>query len=152
MAYIPKTKEFMDKKLFTLDPDMDVYNAIDVLIARGINSAAVVDKKGNLVGILSEKDCLLTLIGEVYDNLPGSTVAAYMTKNVETISPETDVFIAADTFLKNNFRRLLVVDNDRLIGQITRKDLLRAILKLKGRKVYNPIRGDYESGSNIGLL
>ncbi|BBM82931.1 CBS domain-containing protein [Candidatus Uabimicrobium amorphum] len=152
MAYIPKTKEFMEKKLFTLDPDMDVYNAIDVLITRGINSAAVVDKRGNLVGILSEKDCLLTLIGEVYDNLPGRTVSAYMTRDVKTISPETDIFVAADTFLKNSFRRLLVVDHDRLVGQITRKDLLRAIMKLKGRKVYNPISGDYEQESNIGLL
>ena len=44
------------------------------------------------------------------------------------------------------------MDNDRLIGQITRKDLLRAILKLKGRKVYNPISGGYEQESNIGLL
>ncbi|WP_372368963.1 CBS domain-containing protein [Candidatus Uabimicrobium sp. HlEnr_7] len=152
MNYIPKTKEFMDKKIFTLDPDMDVYNAIDVLIARGVNSAAVIDKKGTLVGILSEKDCLLTLIGEVYDNLPGSTVKAYMTENVKTISPETDIFVAADIFLKNSFRRLLVVDQEQLVGQITRKDLLRAISKLKSRKVYNPIRGGYEEEGGIHLL
>ena len=152
MAYIAKTKEFMDRKLFTLDPDMDVYNAIDILISRGINSAAVVDKSGNLVGILSEKDCLLTLIGEVYDNLPGSTVSAYMTRSVKTITPDTDIFVTADIFLKNNFRRLLVVENGRLVGQITRKDLLRAIMKMKGRKIYNPIRGSYEDGNEIGFL
>lgn len=152
MPYIAKVKEFMNRNLFTLDPETDVYDAIDTLITKNINSAAVINNQGKLVGILSEKDCLLTLIAEVYDNLPGTTVEAYMTKNVVTVTPEQDIFTVADMFLKNHFRRVLVVEDGNLIGQITRKDLLRAILNLKGRKVYNAITGSYQKESDIGFL
>jgi CBS domain-containing protein len=127
----PHVSDFMDKSFITLSPDMDVYKAIQILLDGKITGAAVVDEKERLVGILSEKDCLRTLVHGAYSSLPGGKVSDYMTKNVVTIHPDLDIFTVADTFLKRAFRRLLVVKEGKLVGQITRRDLLRAIQKIK---------------------
>jgi len=131
MDVTPSVRDFMDKKFITLKPDTNVYEAMEILLDKKITGAAVVDNRHKLVGILSEKDCLRTLVHGVYSNLPGSKVSDYMTKEVVTIHPDLDIFSAADLFMKKTFRRLLVIEDDQLVGQITRRDLLRAIPKIK---------------------
>ncbi len=131
MHVTPHVSDYMDKSFVTLTPDMDVYNAIDIMINKKITGAAVLDGKGNLVGVLSEKDCLRTLVHVSYSGLPTGKVSDFMTTKVVTISPDLDIFTVADKFLKINHRRLLVVKNEKLVGQITRRDLLRAIQKIK---------------------
>lgn len=131
---MPNVREFMDKSFITLTPDMDVYKAIDIMLKEGITGAAVVDNKERLVGVLSEKDCLRTLVHGAYSDLPGGKVSEFMSKDPETVHPDLDVFSVADKFLHRNYRRLLVIDEEKqLIGQITRRDLLRAIKKLRNK-------------------
>ena len=131
---MPRAKDFMDKSFITLTPDMDVYQAIDIMLKGGITGAAVVDKKDHLVGVLSEKDCLRTLVHDAYSLLPSGKVADFMTEKPVTIYADLDIFTVADKFLHATFRRLLVVDEDnRLIGQITRRDILRAIQKMHAK-------------------
>ena len=127
----PHVSDYMDKSFITLKPDMDVYKAIQILLDGKITGAGVVDDREYLVGILSEKDCLRTLVHGAYSNLPSGKVSDYMTKNPVTIHPDLDVFTVADIFLNSTFRRLLVVKEGKLVGQITRRDLLRAIQKIK---------------------
>ena len=128
---MPRARDFMDKSFITLTPDMDVYRAIDVMLKGGITGAAVVDAKDQLVGVLSEKDCLRTLVHDAYSLLPSGKVSDFMTEKPETIYADLDIFTLADKFLNRYYRRLFVLDEDnRLIGQITRRDLLRAIQKL----------------------
>ena len=62
MENIFTVNEYMKKKLITLQPDMNIFTAIDLLIQNHISGAPVVDKKGNLIGILSERDCLDLMI------------------------------------------------------------------------------------------
>lgn len=132
MAKIPQISEFMDKTFVTLDKDMDVYKAIDVLLDRGLTSAVVVDPYDRILGILSEKDCLTVLTKSVYHVLPSAKVSDIMTTKVITTSASTDVFKVADIFLKHFFRRLVIADEDnKMIGQITRRDLLRVIRQWK---------------------
>jgi CBS domain-containing protein len=129
---LPRVRDFMDKSFITLTPDMDVYRAIDIMLKGGITGAAVVDAKEHLVGVLSEKDCLRTLVHDAYSLLPSGKVSDFMTEKPVTIYADLDIFTVADKFLHSTFRRLLVVDEDnRLIGQITRRDLLRAIQKIR---------------------
>ena len=128
---MPRVRDFMDKSFITLTPEMDVYRAIDIMLKGGITGAAVVDAKEHLVGVLSEKDCLRTLVHDAYSLLPSGKVSDYMTERPVTIYADLDIFTVADKFIHSTFRRLLVVDEDnRLIGQITRRDLLRAIQKM----------------------
>lgn len=132
MSTIHKVEEFMDKKFVTLHADWDVYKAIDIFLDKAITSAVVVDGNDRVVGILSEKDCLKLLTKGSYYQLPGGKVADFMTRDVFCSPPYTDIFKVADIFMTHNFRRLIITDEDnRVIGQITRRDMLRIIKQLK---------------------
>lgn len=132
MSKVPLISEVMDKTFVTIKQDMDVYKAIDILLDKKITSAVVVDDFDHIVGILSEKDCLNLLTKGAYHGLPSAKVEDFMTKKVITSSASIDVFEAASIFLKHFFRRLVIADEDyKMIGQITRRDLLKVIRQLK---------------------
>ncbi len=132
MKKLPIVDDFMDKTFVTLSPDMDVFNAIDTLIDSKVTSAVVVDEQNHIIGILSEKDCMTLLTKGAYHTLPSGKVSDFMTPKVVTIPANTDVFSAADMFLHHFFRRLVVADEENhMIGQITRRDLLRVIKQWK---------------------
>lgn len=126
MDRIPRAKDFMITDVVTLDPDTDVYEAIHKLLERKISGTPIV-KDGKIVGVLSEKDCLRILANGTFHELPGGPVSNYMSTPVHTIHPDADIFAVADIFLKNNFRRVPVVREHKLVGQISRRDVLRAI-------------------------
>jgi len=132
MPKAPLISDVMDKTFVTLKEDMDVYKAIDILLNKSITSAVVVDDFDRIVGILSEKDCLNLLTRGAYHGLPSARVSDFMTKKVVTSKASIDIFEAANIFMKHFFRRLVIADEDnKMIGQITRRDLLKIIRKLK---------------------
>jgi len=94
----------------------------------------VVNEKNELVGIISEGDCLKQLSESRYYNMPleHDNVEKRMVKDVETIDGNMDVFDAANKFLQSKRRRFPIVENGKLIGQISQKDILKAALNLKG--------------------
>ena len=123
----PIVKNYMTTRLITLSKDMDVYFAIGLLLKNRISGAPVTDNNNNLVGILSEKDCLrIFATGSFYD-MPGGPVSKFMTDVVSKVMPNSDLFSVADMFLKHNFRRMPVVEGKKLVGQISRSDVLKAI-------------------------
>lgn len=116
------------KDLITFTPDQDINEVIDIIINKKISGAPVLDESGKLVGIISEKDCLRIIVDQAYHNLPLSApkVSDYMTRQVKTLSLSSDVVEAASAFLNTPVRRLPVVNDGALIGQISRRDILRA--------------------------
>ena len=117
----------MTTDLWTLSPEVDVYEAVDFLVKHGISGAPVVDDQGKLVGVLTEKDCL-TLLAKGANNLPPSgRVEDFMTREVHTIPPRMDIHFAAGVFLAKPYRRFPVVEGERLVGIISRRDVLKAI-------------------------
>jgi len=126
-----KAEDCMVRDLVTVQPETDSYAAIGLLLKHRISGMPVVDKAGNLVGILSERDCLKTLLGAQYHNLPTALVKDLMSTEVQTISPDTDILKIAELFLHERFRRLPVVDKGRLVGQVSRRDVLRAIHRVR---------------------
>lgn len=123
----PVVKDYMTTKLINIEHNQPVYDAIKTLLSNRISGAPVVDESGKLVGVLSEKDCLRIFANGSFHNLPASNVVDYMSKIVTTVSPDTDVFTAADIFLKHTFRRLPVMENNNLVGIISRRDILKAV-------------------------
>ena len=115
-------------KLITFTPDQSINEIIDIIIEKRISGAPVLDANRKLVGIISERDCLRLIVDQAYHNLPHNApkVSDYMTRQVKTLSPESDVVAAATEFLSTPIRRLPVVENGVLIGQISRIDILRA--------------------------
>lgn len=117
----------MDTRVHKVRPETEILEAVRSLLRHGVTGAPVVNEAGDLVGILTEKDCLKLLTMGVEANVPRGRVADFMTTEVITISPEMDIYFTAGLFLKHTFRRLPVVENGKLVGAITRFDILRVI-------------------------
>lgn len=120
-------RDYMTAKLLTFNPFMEVMAALRELVKHGHSGAPVVDEQGKLVGMLSEKDCLKVAIMTTYEGVSPGLVQDYMTANVATITPDTSILEVASRFVDATYKRLPVVENGRLIGQISRSDVLRAI-------------------------
>ena len=129
MDRLPKVRDHMDLHVPTLRMETDILDAISFLLKHKVTGAPVVDESGQLVGIVTEKDCLKLVAVGVEANLPRGPVATFMTPNPMTITPDMDVYYVAGLFLKGHFRRFPVVENGRLVGAITRYDILRVIQK-----------------------
>jgi CBS domain-containing protein len=124
-------REVMATGLLTLNPEQPIFQAISLLLKNHVSGAPVVDDGRRLVGVLSEKDCLRIFANEAFfSENAGGRVADYMSTSVLSIDPDDDVFKAADIFLKNSFRRLPVVDEGNLVGQVSRRDILLASLRM----------------------
>jgi CBS domain-containing protein len=126
MQPVATVREHMDTHVPSVRPEMTILEATRFLVKHRVTGAPVIDGAGKLVGILTERDCLkiLTAGGE---NESRSPVAQFMSNDVATIPPDVDVAYAAGVFLRNTFRRLIVVEGGRVVGAITRFDILRYI-------------------------
>lgn len=124
--------DYMTKNLITFTPEQSILQIMELFIEHGISGGPVVDTSGNLVGIISEADCMKEISDSRYFNMPilDKSVASFMTSSVQTISHDATIFEAASMFHSNSRRRLPVLQNDKLVGQISRKDVVIAALKL----------------------
>ncbi|MGH8636527.1 MAG: CBS domain-containing protein [Burkholderiales bacterium] len=127
MTKLPVVRDHMDRHVATLRPETSILDAVGFLLEKKVTGAPVVDKAGRLVGIVTEKDCLRLVAAGIGGDLPRGTVADIMTQNPETIPPDMDVYYVAGLFLVRPFRRFPVVEDGRLVGAITRFDILRVI-------------------------
>jgi CBS domain-containing protein len=121
-------RDCMVKKLVTLRPELDVMDAIALLLRNRISGAPVVDADGNYLGVFSEKCSLHVLMDAAYEQLPSNEVRMFMDTEAQTIEPDTHLLSIAQLFLLTPFRRLPVLENGRLLGQVSRRDVLRAAL------------------------
>ena len=128
-----KVSDFMTKKLVTFKPDQKIEDVIQILIKFKISGGPVVNEKHELIGIISEGDCLKQISESRYYNMPMEqhVVESRMAKNVETIDGNMNVFDAANKFLESKIRRFPIVENGKLVGQISQKDILKAAIELK---------------------
>ncbi len=128
-------RDYMTRDLITFKPDQSVEDVIDLLIKHRISGGPVVDEDGKLVGIISEGDCIKHISESRYFNMPmeDSTVASRMIRDVETIDGNMDIFDAANKFLTVRRRRFPILENGRLVGQISQKDILKATTELKSQ-------------------
>jgi CBS domain-containing protein len=127
MLKIVKVREYMSADLVCLTPETDLAKAIDTLVRHKISGAPVVDSDRRLVGMLSEGDCLRGLFADCYYEERGRTVASAMSQVTDVVDVEADIIKAAEIFIAKGRRRLPVMDGDRLVGQISRRDVLRAV-------------------------
>src|SRR4051812_32802706 len=124
---LPLVRDFMDKVVPTLSPETGILEAVDFLLSKHVTGAPVLDAEGNGIGILSEKDCLRLLSTGMEADKPRGTVRDFMTKEVASVPSHMNVYFLAGMFLQANYRRLPVIDQGKLVGAITRFDVLRVI-------------------------
>lgn len=124
--------DYMTKKLVTFSPGQSILEVMEAFAKYKISGGPVMDNNGFLVGIISEADCMKQISESRYFNQPilDKSVERFMTKNVETIPHDMSIFDAAGVFDRHNRRRLPVMKDGILVGQISRKDIVIAALKL----------------------
>jgi predicted transcriptional regulator len=123
-------REFMTKKLVTLRPEMDVMEAVSLLLKNRISGAPVVDADGNYLGVFSEKCSLHVLMDAAYEQLPSNQVRVFMDTEAQTIEPDTHLLSIAQVFLLTPYRRLPVLEEGKIVGQVSRRDVLKAALDM----------------------
>lgn len=127
--------DYMTTKLITFQPHQSIHEVIIALTKYKISGGPVVNEKNELVGIISETDCIKHISDSKYYNMPmdsANTVEKNMVSDVETIDKNMNIFDAASKFIASKRRRFPIVENGKLIGQISQKDILKAALKMKG--------------------
>ena len=127
--------DIMSHKLVLFTPDESIHDVMKKFIKIRVSGGPVVNSSGKLVGIISEADCMKEISDSRYFNMPilDKTVKHFMTNNVQTIDASTTVFDAASLFFKTKKRRFPVINKDRLVGQLSRKDIVIAALNMKSQ-------------------
>lgn len=127
--------DYMTTKLITFKAEDSLNYVIEQLIAYKISGGPVVNDKNELIGIISETDCIKHISESKYYNMPSdtnNTVGKYMVTDVDTIDKNMNIFDAAFKFISSHRRRFPVIENGKLIGQLSQKDVLKATISVKG--------------------
>jgi len=125
-----RVKDFMSVKLVTFNVDMEVMEAVRIMIKHGISGGPVVDENSKLLGMITEKDCLKIALNAGYYNEWGGSIREFMSHNVESVDDNMTLVDLAEKFLHGPYRRFPVVNKGRLVGQVSRHDVLKALLSL----------------------
>jgi len=120
-------KDIMSTKLITVLPDDPIMKVVDLLSKHRISGMPVIDQEGHLAGVISEKDTFKLILQGKFTQALAGKVSDYMSTEVETVSPEDDVFKIANLFYSHSYRRLPVIKDGKVAGLISRRDILKTI-------------------------
>lgn len=122
-----QAKDIMTKTVITVSPRQTLLNAMQVLVCKQISGLPVVDEDGKIVGMITEKDILNFVFS---GNMANTLVGEVMTKKVVGFSPEDNIDIIALSIGQERFRRVPILEADRVVGIVSRRDILRAMLDI----------------------
>lgn len=139
-------RDLMTTSLITFRPEESILVAISRLMKNSVSGGPVVDAEGRLVGVLSELDCLRMLASDEFyqeEQEEGALVGQFMTSGGKTIPPDLGIYAIAHYFLTTPVRRLPVIDHDLLVGQISRRDVLRGMEEMSRKRLVRKRYPDY---------
>ncbi|MGB5325799.1 MAG: CBS domain-containing protein [Pseudomonadales bacterium] len=123
-----RVRDFMAKHYATVKPEQTLAAAVRVLLEYHQSAVPVIDDQQQLVGLLSEADCMRNTLVEGYFNEGMTLVKDLMTQQPETVSPDLELSAVSERFLKNNRRMMPVVEAGTLVGILQRHDILKALI------------------------
>ena len=122
-------KDYMLVHPVTVNVNADMGEAIRLIIDNKISGLCVVDDEGRLAGILSELDCLKAILSATYNEAGIGMVREYMASdNLVVANPHEDITDVAQDMLRKKKRRRPVVEDGKLVGQVTCRQLLTAVM------------------------
>ena len=127
--------DIMTTQLVFFTPAQTIDEVMKAFIKHRISGGPVINEKGKLVGVISEADCMKEISDSRYFNMPilDKSVGHFMTTKIDTIESNTSVFDAASKFSNSSRRRYPVIEKGRLVGQISRKDIVIAAINMKSQ-------------------
>jgi CBS domain-containing protein len=126
-------RSYMSEHPHTVTPESNIFEAIRLIIEHKLSGLTVTDAENNIVGVISEVDCLRAILDGSYYGEVGGRVADYMTANVQSVSADMAIIDIAKMMLDNNRRRIPVSDQGKFIGQFSIRSILSVIVNLEGR-------------------
>ena len=128
----PYVKDIMVTKVVAFHPDHSVVYVLKAFNEYSITAAPVVDKENNLVGFVSEKDCMENLVNFIfYEGLGVGSVESIMHQDVHSIGSDKDIFELEEFLQKKDLRHIPVTDEENhLVGVVSRRDVLLALEKM----------------------
>ena len=139
-------RELMATNLLTFRPDQPILEAIESLIKRRVSGAPVIGEDNEFIGVLSELDCLRMLATDEFyleQHEEGASVRQFMTTGGRTIPPDIGIYAISHYFLTSAIRRLPVIENEKLIGQVSRRDVLRGMEMMSRNRLVTKRYPDY---------
>jgi CBS domain-containing protein len=146
-----KVSDFMTKDVVTCTVDQTVEVAAKLMAEKGFSVMPIVDEEANLVGIITESDfvgrelnvphalaSIKQLFGQtfyfqdvekIYSETKGKKLSSIMTSKIHSIAPEASLNDVINFMISKKLKRLPVVEGKKIVGIITRKDLLKAFLE-----------------------
>jgi CBS domain-containing protein len=121
----------MSNRLATLHENQDIREVVTIFTERNLFGGAVVDNLGNLVGILSVTDCIDAALRAGYHSGWRGTVGERMSRDIRTVDAEDNILDVAKMFMDDHYRRYPVLDDNRVVGVVTRLDVLKALCKIR---------------------
>lgn len=117
-------RAIMTENVVTIDQSASIQEAIELLLSKRISGLPVIDNAGQLVGIVTE----FALLAIAYDHkVREDTIAQHMTTELHTVGPNDPVNKVADLCLIHRVKRVPVIEDGRLLGSISRRDVLKAL-------------------------
>ena len=123
-----KARDLMSTDIMVVDPEQTVEEVMGLMIEHGISGLPVVDMAGQLLGIITEFD-LLDLVWD--PTTEKNMVYHYMTRDVGTVMEDSDVGAIAELLRTLSVRRLVVIDGEKVVGVVSRRDLIRYVLRVR---------------------
>lgn len=123
--------DYMSKRLVTLTPDTNVIDAIKKLLDHKITCAPVIDQRGHLLGMFSEKDGMKVFLESVYNQGMSGKVGDYMTTDTISVDAESSIVDLAEKFHPSSVRSFPVFQAGEFVGIISRTDVLKALVSIE---------------------
>ncbi len=134
---ISTAKDIMSRNFVTLNPRMDTLEAVDLLVRHNISGAPVVDNLGNLIGVLSEIDCMKAAVLASYHGSKAGRVSELMRTTFETVDVDDSIMRIAKRFAAQEhyyYRGYPVMKQNRVVGKIILRDVLKAMSAMSGER------------------
>jgi CBS domain-containing protein len=122
-----RVSDYMTEAPLTVTADMPIMAAVRLLVEHDISGAMVIEANMTPVGILTERDCIRIALQSGYFDEHIGIVGDYMTTDITSVSPEDSLMDVAQLFADSTYWRCPVVDQGRLVGIISRRNVLRAL-------------------------
>lgn len=132
--------DLMSRRVITVSPEDDLFEVIDLFVRNKISGAPVVDQNGHYLGVFSERTSISLLVDAAQRGTPTNQIRGFIDQDAITVSRDTDFWTIAQILMSTHYRRLPVLENGKVVGLISRRDVLRAANGLLDRGAR------YESG------
>lgn len=121
--------DYMDRNPHAIYATTSIKAAVAMMLKEGVIGAPVIDENKQLIGYLSEQDCVKDMLNDAFYSEEPGPVSSVMQTSVVSVTPETSIVEIAQTIMTNRPKNYPVVKDGKLVGLISRSDVLRALLE-----------------------